>query len=134
MNNGYYPPPYGQDPRQQSYCPPPYQGYNPSAPFGYPPSPYTVEAQNKASTARTFGIISLVGLVFMGILSIIFGILAITNANQAKRLIGYDLPDGKSGRTFGIVSLSILGGIVAIWLFLVCFLRFFALTLVAAGL
>ncbi|MBR6726786.1 MAG: hypothetical protein IKM08_01205 [Clostridia bacterium] len=121
MNNGYYN--YNQN--QQGY----YQGQNPNDPyapppvdpFGYPPpptNPYMAEAAGKAATAKTYGIIALVGLFVMTILTIIFGILAITTANQSKRLIGYELPDAKSGRTMGTVSLIILGALFALGFFI----------------
>ena len=46
---------------------------------GYPPqNPYVMqEAQSKATTAKTFGIVSLVGVFLIPLLAIVFGILAI---------------------------------------------------------
>ena len=95
QNNGYG--------NQGGFNPPPIDPFQ--TPFG---QDYRIQqAHAQARTAHTMGIVALVGLICAGLLSLVCGILAIVNANNSRRTLGYDLPEGRSGRTMGIVALSI---------------------------
>ena len=91
QQNGYY----NQNP-QGFYVDPNFQRQN--------------EAAKKAGNAKTLGIVALItAFVCTGIIPIVLGILALVNASSAKNMLGYDLPEGKSGRALGIASLIITG-------------------------
>jgi len=105
------------------YTPPPQQQWNQpyqQAPGGYQPynqGGFGMQTDVPgASTAQTCGIIGLI--LFFNIIGIVLNIVAISNGNRAMR--EYQLYPGryteasfrraKTGRTCGIVGLSILGG------------------------
>ena len=84
---------------------------------GYAPE----EGKKKASEAQMLGVIALIGLALSGVLGIIFGILAISSANRSRTLVGFDLPEAKHGRIFGMIGLigSIFGVLLNIILLIV---------------
>ena len=99
--------------------------------FGYDAyDPRMIEARSKASNAQTFGIIALIGLFVGTILSIIFGILAMSSAKKSTQLLGYELPEAKTGRVMGLVSLilALVGVVLAIFAIL-----FYIIVIVAAA-
>ena len=99
--------------------------------FGNPFDPRMVDAQSKARSAQTFGIVALVGLFTLQILSIIFGILAMQSAKKSRMLLGYELPEAKTGRILGLVSLIISIVSIALTILVCIFYFFFILALIA---
>ncbi len=100
--------------------------YNPNM-----PNMNQLEATKKANNAKTFGLIALItSFICTGVIPIVLGILAIVNASSAKSLIGYDIPEAKSGRTMGIASLIITG--VACVLVIALYVVLFALVMTGA--
>jgi hypothetical protein len=121
------PPPYNPPPYNQQVPPGGYQQYPPQGGYqNFPPPPggYQPYGSNfvgqmdhpSASTAQTCGIIGLV--LFFNIIGIILNIIAIVRGNTVMsdynnfpgRYTESSYRKGKSGRTCGIIGLSILGG------------------------
>jgi ABC-type multidrug transport system permease subunit len=45
-----------------------------------------------------------VGVFLIPLLALVFGILAISSANQSRQMLGYSLPDAQTGHTLGMVG------------------------------
>ena len=100
--NGQYYNPNGQ------YYNPNGQYYNPNNGGQFNPDSFFNPYQNNdtcGKTAQTFGIISLIGILFCQILAIIFGALAMSNAKKSVAMRGYECPEAKSGRIMGLIGL-----------------------------
>ena len=88
--------------------------YNPNGyqqPFFDPYQQNQAEGIKKANNAKSMGIAALIfsflSLCISPLISIVLGVLAISNASSAKNLLGYDTPEGKSGRSLGIAAIII---------------------------
>ena len=83
-------------------------GYNQN---GYVPpitnTPFDQQKPQKdSSTAQTLGIVGLIlALICSPLVGIILGIMAITRAKSSSQLLGYELPEAKTGRICGIIAI-----------------------------
>ena len=102
--------------------------YNPNG-YGHYPPIYD-QPDSAAKNAQIFGIVSLIGLFFCQILSILFGAMAMSNAKKSAITLGRECSEAKTGRICGLVGLILgIGSIVLTVFGYILFFVVFALTL-----
>ncbi|MBQ9098362.1 MAG: hypothetical protein IJY50_02935 [Clostridia bacterium] len=78
-------------------------GQGPQSPFYQPPRPVDDHAKN----AQVFGIVAVIGLFVFQVLSIVFGAMAMSQAKQSRKALGYECSEAHTGRICGTVGLII---------------------------
>ena len=109
---GQYNDPYAGGYNQGNFSP--YGQFDPFAntPFQDPYGMNRAMGLRKAASAKNFGIaaliLSVLSLFLSPLIGLVLGIVAIVNASSAEKMLGYQVPDSKSARTMGILSIIIV--------------------------
>ncbi len=68
----------------------------------------SMRASKLAASSKTLGILGIVlSIICCPLVGLILGIMAANRAKTAKMMLGYDLPEAKTGRICGIIAILI---------------------------